>query len=154
MCLPAISISKSERPEVAPLLGVAPMEVWLSPDRYGIYLIENERQLRVLKPDFGGLAALGNDQFICTALGEHSDIVSRVFAPGGGTDEDSVTGSAHAALAPFWASRLGRDEMTAHQASRRGGDLTLRLERRASGDRVWIGGDCVTVAEGQFHLSG
>jgi len=62
--------------------------------------------------------------------------------------EDSVTGSAHAVLAPFWAERLGRETLTAHQASQRGGDLTCRLE----GDRVWLGGPCVTVVEGTFHL--
>ncbi|MEL7217083.1 MAG: PhzF family phenazine biosynthesis protein, partial [Pseudomonadota bacterium] len=65
-------------------------------------------------------------------------------------DEDSVTGSAHAVLAPYWSERLGQSEMTAHQASARGGDLTLRLE----GERVWISGQCTTVVEGRFYLSG
>jgi predicted PhzF superfamily epimerase YddE/YHI9 len=154
LCLPAIPTTQGERPEVLPLLGANPSEIWLSPDRYGIYLFEDERQIRALEPDFAGLAALGGDQFICTASGEKSDIVSRVFVPGGGPDEDSVTGSAHSALAPFWASRLGRDEFTAHQASQRGGDLTLRVERQAVGDRIWLGGECVIVAEGNFSLSG
>ena len=63
-------------------------------------------------------------------------------------DEDSVTGSAHAALTPFWAERLGRDSFTALQASQRGGDATCRLE----GDRAGFGGDCVTVVEGRFYL--
>ena len=154
LCLPAIPTIQGEWPEVAPLLGANPSETWLSPDRYGIYLFENEQKIRALKPDFAGLAALGSDQFICTAPGDNSDIVSRVFVPGGGTNEDSVTGSAHSALVLFWASRLGRDEFTAHQASQRGGDLTLRLERQAAGDRVWLGGECLTVAEGQYYLSG
>ena len=85
---------------------------------------------------------------IATAPGEKSDIVSRVFVSAYGIDEDSVTGSAHAALTPFWAERLDRSSFTAHQASERGGDLTLRLE----GDRAWLGGPCVTVVEGVFHL--
>ena len=75
-------------------------------------------------------------------------MVSRVFVPGGGVDEDSVTGSAHAALTPFWADRLGRDTFTAHQASARGGDLTCRRD----GDIAWLGGPCVTVVEGTFYL--
>ena len=87
---------------------------------------------------------------ICTAPGSASDIVSRVFVPAWGLPEDSVTGSAHAVLAPFWAERLGRTSFTAHQASTRGGDLTLRLD----GDRVWLGGACVTVVEGVFYLAG
>ena len=154
LCLPALPTTQGRRPEVEALLGGVPQETWLGVNRYGIYRFENEQQLRALKPDFAALAKLGNDQFICTAPGDNSDIVSRVFVPGGGTDEDSVTGSAHAALAPFWAPRLGRNEFTAHQASPRGGDLAVRLEEAAGNDRVWLGGECVTVAEGQYYLSG
>ena len=73
-----------------------------------------------------------------------------MFVPGAGIDEDSVTGSAHAVLAPFWAARLGRSSFTAHQASARGGDLTCRLD----GDRAWLGGQCATVVEGTFYVSG
>jgi predicted PhzF superfamily epimerase YddE/YHI9 len=73
-----------------------------------------------------------------------------VFVPGAAVDEDSVTGSAHAALTPFWAARLGRESFSAHQASRRGGDLTCRLD----GEQAWLGGPCVTVVEGMFYLEG
>jgi predicted PhzF superfamily epimerase YddE/YHI9 len=79
--------------------------------------------------------------------GEH-DVVSRVFVPAWGVDEDPVTGSAHAALAPFWCERLGRDRFTAWQASRRGG----RVECRLAGDRAILGGTCVTVIEGTYRL--
>ncbi len=81
-----------------------------------------------------GLGSLGDDQFICTAPGERTDVVSRVFVPGGGVDEDSFTGSAHACLTHFWTERLRRDSFTAHQASRRGGDATCRRE----GDRAMV----------------
>ena len=77
-------------------------------------------------------------------------MVSRVFVPGGGVDEDSVTGSAHAALTPFWAARLGRDSFTAHQASERGGDLTCRLE----GDRAWLGGAVRDGGRGELLPAG
>jgi predicted PhzF superfamily epimerase YddE/YHI9 len=83
-----------------------------------------------------------------TAPGDEHDVVSRVFAAYHGIDEDPVTGSAHAALVPFWAKRLGRDRFTAFQASQRGGLLHCRLED----DRVVLGGRCVTVVEGRFHL--
>jgi predicted PhzF superfamily epimerase YddE/YHI9 len=63
-------------------------------------------------------------------------------------DEDPVTGSAHAALAPFWAERLGRPAFEAFQASRRGG----RLACRVAGDRAVLGGRCVTVIEGTLRL--
>lgn len=150
LALPAISTSPSAWPEAVALLGAEPLEVWLSPDRYGIYLYADEAAVRGLEPDLRGLARLGSDQFICTAPGARSDIVSRVFVPGGGVDEDSFTGSAHAALTPFWARRLGREEITAHQASRRGGDAICRLE----GERVWLAGGCLTVVEGVFYLAG
>ena len=150
LALPVIPTEASEWPEATALLGTDPTEVWLNPDRYGIYLFDSEEQVRALDPDLRGLGALGDDQFICTAPGTRTDVVSRVFVPGGGVDEDSVTGSAHAALTPFWAARLGRDSFTAHQASARGGDLVCRLD----GDKAWLGGQCVTVVEGRFYLSG
>lgn len=150
VALPAIPTHRTDWPQAAALLGAHPLETWRSDHRYSIFLLASEAEVHGLEPAFGALAALGDDQFICTARGERSDIVSRVFVPGAGVDEDSVTGSAHAALAPFWAARLGRDVLSAHQASARGGDLALRLE----GERVWLGGPCVTVVEGRFYLSG
>jgi PhzF family phenazine biosynthesis protein len=148
LALPAIHTAPGEYPEAVALLGATPLEVWRNDSRYNVFLFENEAAIRALDPDIRGLGALGTDQFICTAPGDSTDIVSRVFVPGGGVDEDSVTGSAHAVLTPFWAKKLGRDSFTAHQASQRGGDLTLRLE----GDRAWLGGPCATVVEGSFYL--
>ena len=150
LALPAIRTEASERPEAVALLGTEPEEVWLSPGRYGIYLFASEDEVRALEPDLRGLKALGNDQFICTAPGSETDVVSRVFVPGGGVDEDSFTGSAHACLTPFWTGRLGRDSFTAFQASQRGGHATCRID----GERAWLAGDCVTVVEGTFYLSG
>nr|WP_166177869.1 PhzF family phenazine biosynthesis protein [Altererythrobacter segetis] len=150
LALPTIATEPGEWPEAVALLGARPQEVWRSRDRYGIYLFASEAEVRALAPDLKGLAALGDDQFICTAPGDRTDVVSRVFVPGGGVDEDSVTGSAHAALTPFWAARLGRTSFSAHQASRRGGDLTCRLK----GDQAWLNGHCATVVEGSFYLEG
>lgn len=150
LALPAIQTAPGDYPEAVALLGAEPLEVWRNDSRYNVFLFEDEAAIRALDPDIRGLGKLGTDQFICTAPGDKTDIVSRVFVPGGGVDEDSVTGSAHAVLTPYWAKRLGRERFTAHQASRRGGDLTLRLD----GDRAWLGGPCITVVEGVFYLSG
>ena len=150
LALPAIPTSPGDWPEAAHLLGSPPREVWRSADRYNLFVYDSEAEVHALAPDLAGLAALGNDQFICTAPGETTDVVSRVFVPGGGTGEDSVTGSAHAALAPYWAARLGREAFTASQASARGGLLTCRVD----GGQVWLGGQCATVVEGLFYLSG
>ncbi|AWW73134.1 PhzF family phenazine biosynthesis protein [Erythrobacter sp. KY5] len=148
LALPAIATEPAEHPDAAALMGTEPQSIHRSELGYNIMLYRNEAEVRALTPDNRGLEKLGADQFIATAPGEKSDIASRVFVPGGGVDEDSVTGSAHAALTPYWAAKLGRNAFTAHQASERGGDLTLRLE----GERAWLGGPCVTVVEGRFLL--
>lgn len=151
LALPAIAtvpVTAANQAQAIRLLGAEPLDIARSELGYNIYLLENEAVVRGLAPDIRGLEKLGRDQFIVTAPGAKTDIVSRVFVPGGGVDEDSVTGSAHAVLTPYWAMRLGRDSFTAHQASTRGGDLTLRLD----GDKAWLGGPCVTVVEGVFHL--
>ena len=150
LALPVIPTRPAEWPEAVALLGAEPREVWRSPDRYNVFLFDSEAEVRALAPDLGGLGRLGDHQYICTAPGLASDVVSRVFVPGAGVDEDSVTGSAHAVLTPFWTERLGRDSFTAHQASARGGDLTCRLDN----DQAWLGGHCVTVVEGTFYLPG
>lgn len=109
-----------------------------------ILLFADEAAVRALRPDMKRLAEI-DYMAIATApgSGEH-DVVSRVFVPAWGVDEDPVTGAAHAALTPFWAGRLGRASFTAYQASRRGG----RVECRSEGDRAILGGSCVTVVEG------
>lgn len=146
--LPLIETAPGDFPEATALLGAQPLEIWRNADGYNVFLFASEAEIRSLEPDLRGLGALGNHQFACTAPGEGSDVVSRVFVPGVGVDEDSVTGSAHAVLTHFWSERLGRDSFTAHQASQRGGDLTCRRD----GGRAVLGGRCVTVVEGRFYL--
>jgi len=150
LALPAIATDPGAPDGVAETLGSAPLDAWSNGQGYGLFLYPDETSVRSLRPDFKALAAFGDFMAICTAPGDSADVVSRVFVPGAGIDEDSVTGSAHAALTPFWAARLGRDRFTAHQASTRGGDLTCRLD----GGQAWLGGQCVTVVEGTFYLSG
>ena len=153
LALPVIGVDLGEWPQaLAGLGGLAPQKVWTSPDGYNVFLYENAAQVAALAPDFTLLAALGNHQFICTAPGaghpSGADVISRVFVPGDGIDEDSVTGSAHAVLTPLWVDLLGCSAFTAHQASARGGSLSCRLD----GETVWLGGACVTVVEGSFSF--
>lgn len=104
------------------------------------------REVADLQPDQAGIAALGRRALIVTARADpdaKADIVSRVFAPNAGIPEDPVTGSAHCALAPYWAPRLGRQELLGYQASQRGGTVRMRMW----GDRVILGGRAVTVSE-------
>lgn len=155
LSLPVSRVEPRAMPELLDTLNAtgACFECVEGAEETAIILFQNEAEIRELKPDMRALAQI-DLMAICTAPGQSADIVSRVFVPAWGVDEDSVTGSAHAVLAPFWADRLGRNEFTAHQASARGGDLTVKLASRDDGDRAWLGGPCVTVVEGSFYLSG
>jgi PhzF family phenazine biosynthesis protein len=148
LALPAIATARGDFTAAVEALGATPREVWRSPDRYNVFLYDSQAAVRALAPDMLALAALGEQQFIVTAPGAETDVVSRVFVPAAGVDEDSVTGSAHAVLTPFWAGKLGRKRFTAIQASARGGQLSCRLD----GECAWLGGECTTVVEGTFFL--
>jgi len=104
--------------------------------------------LRDLNPDFAGLSGLPVRGVIATAQSDLAefDFLSRFFAPAAGINEDPVTGSAHCALAPFWAERLGKQELAAFQASARGGVVKVKLE----GDRVKLLGQAVTMLRGEL----
>ncbi len=104
--------------------------------------------VRGLRPDFAALRRLDLEGVVVTAVSDDAafDIVSRYFAPWVGIDEDPVTGSAHCRLAPFWRHRLGRDELRAHQASKRGGALRVTVRD----DRVLLTGRAVTVLDGRL----
>lgn len=111
-----------------------------------LVLLDSDDAVRNLAPDFSALARLPHSGIIVTAAadGTDFDFVSRFFAPAIGIDEDPVTGAAHCCLGPFWAERLGSNEMTAYQASTRGGVVKVRVD----GDRVILGGTAVTVCRG------
>jgi predicted PhzF superfamily epimerase YddE/YHI9 len=114
------------------------------------YLVEldSETTVRTLAPDLGLLGRIPVRGIIVTArsAGGEQHFVSRFFAPAAGIPEDPVTGSAHCALAPYWAARLGAQELLGYQASARGGRVRVRL----AGDRVLLGGQAVTVARGEL----
>jgi PhzF family phenazine biosynthesis protein len=131
-------------PGLAQALGVEPLQVWTSATNY-MALLENARAVRDLAPDLAAVARLDRTGVVVTAAGDAGyDCVSRYFAPAKGVPEDPVTGGAHCALAPYWAQRLGKSELRAYQASRRGGEITCRIR----GDRVELEGSCV------FYLAG
>jgi PhzF family phenazine biosynthesis protein len=116
------------------------------------YLVElpSEEDVRSLMPDFAILRRLPVRGIVVTSRGGTAefDFVSRFFAPASGIDEDPVTGSAHCALAPYWAPRLGKQRLTAYQASPRGGVLRVTL----AGDRVLLAGRAVTILRGELKV--
>lgn len=114
------------------------------------YLVEvaSEDLVRKLDPDHAQLRRIPVRGVIVTsrAAMEGADFVSRFFAPGSGVDEDPVTGSAHCCLTPYWSAKLGKEAMTAYQASQRGGFVYVQL----AGDRVKLRGHAVTVFRGEL----
>jgi PhzF family phenazine biosynthesis protein len=147
--LPAARLTETGEPEMMRALGLPDAPVWLAEGCNDAAIVElaDETAVRAVAPDFAALGKV-HRMAVVTAPGDRETIASRVFVPYCGIDEDPVTGSAHAALVPYWAERLGRTEFTAFQASRRGGLLDCRL----AGDRVILGGRCHTVIVGQFQL--
>jgi PhzF family phenazine biosynthesis protein len=126
-------------------LGVDATEVLKARDY--MVVLESEDAVRAIKPDFAELMKVDTWGIIVTAPGKDADFVSRFFAPGHGVPEDPVTGSSHCTLIPYWAKRLGKSRLTAHQASVRGGELFCE----DLGTRVSIAGRAALYLEGSIH---
>jgi PhzF family phenazine biosynthesis protein len=147
--LPAAKLTEGREPALCAALGLADQPVWFAEgcNDAAIVEVKDEAAVRAISPDMPVLARIPR-MAVVTACGSTEAIASRVFVPYLGIYEDPVTGSAHAALVPYWARKLGRNDFTALQASKRGGVLDCRL----NGDRVVLGGQCRTVIVGQFQL--
>ena len=116
--------------------------VWDTPD-----------QVKTLKPEADlkdVVMQIGAGSLLATAAGGGApyDMVSRFFAPYCGVPEDPVTGSAHCALTPCWAQRLGKKKLKARQASARGGNLLCTDD----GARTIIQGDCALFLTGEIEI--
>lgn len=131
---------------LAEALGAKPQEVLAADDYVAVY--DSEAAIRALEPDMSKLQKLDRRGVCVTSRGLDVDFVSRFFAPRVGVPEDPVTGSAHCELTPYWAGRLGRSDLRARQVSRRGGELSCRL----NGQRVTLEGRAVTFMQGEIHL--
>ena len=147
--LPAASLTEAREAKLCAALGIPDQPVWLAEGCNDAAIVEvaDEAAVRAVSPDMAALRRIPR-MAVVTARGSNHAIASRVFVPYLGVDEDPVTGSAHAALVPYWAGRLGRTSFSALQASKRSGVLDCRLD----GDRVVLGGQCRTVIVGQFQL--
>ena len=107
LALPAWKPDPKPLPDIVAALGVAAVETLYREGGYRVVVVADEATVRGLDPDLRALAKGGDRQTIVTAPGDTTDVVTRMFAPGAGIDEDPVTGSAHAVIVPYWAERLG-----------------------------------------------
>jgi PhzF family phenazine biosynthesis protein len=131
-------------------LGITPS--WQGRNNFDAFLvIDDASTLRQLRPDYHRLSQLDVRGVIVTAQSDtdHIDFLSRFFAPRAGILEDPATGSAHCALGPFWAGRLGLSTLVGFQASPRGAMITVR---QATSPRVELVGHAVTIARGTLAV--
>lgn len=127
-------------------LGIEPGEVYLGEDYIAVF--ETEQQIQSLQVDYSLLSQVEVRGLGVSAPGDVSDFVSRFFAPRHGINEDPVTGSLHCALAPYWASRLGKNQLNARQLSKRGGSIQCNVHH----GRVSLSGKALTFMRGSFDV--
>jgi len=124
-------------------LSIAPKKVLLSEQAY-FAVYDDESDIRNVVPKNELLKELAPFDVVVTAPSIQYDFISRYFWPANGGDEDPVTGSIHAGLAPYWSAKLNKNELVAFQASKRGGVLKCKIEN----DRVLVSGKAVEYLEG------
>ena len=148
MDFPATPAKASSAPSgLLEALGVT--AVYVGKNRFDYLVeVESEEIVRSIRPNFSQLTEVEARGIIVTSRASRQgyDFVSRFFAPQVGVYEDPVTGSAHCCLAPYWCGKFERDQLAGYQASPRGGVVRVRI----GGDRVYLGGQAVTVLRGEL----
>jgi len=131
-------------------VGFEPLEFYESIYEWKIAVAGNEEDILNAEPDFKALMQSGLGHLMITARSKNdkTDFAVRCFAPVSGINEDPVTGSAHCALTPLWAEKLGKNEMNSFQLSKRTGKLKVKLIH----DRVEISGEAITIFVGEMKI--
>ncbi|RTZ17232.1 PhzF family phenazine biosynthesis protein [Vibrio aquaticus] len=148
MCFPLRKPTPCDAPaELLEGLSIQPVEVLKNPQAY-FAIYDNEQDVIDLNTKNDYLKQLAPYDVVATAPSEQFDFVSRYFWPANGGVEDPVTGSIHAGLAPYWAEKLGKDNLMAYQASKRGGTLYCHVEP----EQVIVSGDVVPYSHGKIFI--
>jgi len=135
MDFPSYELKKVDVTEaMAEALGVRPLEAYMGRDL--LCILESEQEVRNLNPNLEKVNVLDGLLLQVTAQSKEFDCVSRSFAPKCNVQEDPVCGSGHCHIIPFWANRLGKNDLVAYQASPRGGTLYCEYQ----GERVKLSG--------------
>lgn len=127
-------------------IGVMPTEVWRGIDY--MVVLPNEELVKKCEPNFDLIARLDARGISVTAKGRKADFVSRFFGPRVGINEDSVTGSAHCYMAPYWSKHLKKNKLYAEQLSPRLGKLYCEVKN----NRVLLSGKAVPYLIGEIEL--
>lgn len=134
--------------EMEQALGAEVKEAYLGRDL--LCVLPDAETVRTLRPDMEKLEFLPGLLQHVTAAGEEHDCVSRSFGPKVKIPEDPVCGSGHCHIVPYWSRTLRKQELTAYQASSRGGTLYCRIE----GDRIRLAGKAVLFSRGELFTDG
>lgn len=145
---PAYNLEKVDvTEEMEEALGVTLLEAYMARDL--LVVTEKEEDVRNLQPDMDKILQLDRLMVHITARGTEYDCVSRTFSPKLKVPEDPVCGSGHCHIIPYWAKKLGKNELVGYQASQRGGILYCRDQ----GDRVILGGKAVLYSEAEIYIN-
>ncbi len=126
--------------------GIRPVRAVLGLDL--ICVFEKEEIVRNMVPDQNLLMKIEGRIQNVTSPGTDADCVSRSFCPKLSIPEDPVCGSAHCQIADYWSKVLNKKEITACQASKRGGTLHCRL---SGNGRITISGEAVLFAVSEIQ---
>jgi len=132
--------------ELTNALSITPSVTFKGKTDY-MLVLDSQKEVETLSPDFGLLAKTPARAVIVTAPGEEVDFVSRVFAPNCGVNEDPVTGSAHTTLTPYWSKVLEKKDLNARQLSARGGEIHCKY----LGNRVTLTGQARLYLQGRIE---
>lgn len=132
--------------EIVDALGATPIEAYMGRDLLCVF--DDANIVKKLEPDMEKLLRLDGLLVHVTAPGENTDSVSRSFGPKLKIMEDLVCGSGHCHIVPYWAKKLGKENIVAYQASQRGGMLYCRMAE----DKVFLAGKAVLFSECKLYV--
>lgn len=147
MEFPAFELKPTEVTEaMSEAIGSTPSAAYLGRDL--LCVLDSEAAVRNAEPDMEIVKRLDGLLFHITAKGSETDCVSRSFAPKLRVVEDPVCGSGHCHIVPYWSKVLGKEEITAYQASERGGTLYCRMD----GNKVYLAGCAALFSTSELNL--
>ena len=141
-------VGPKEKATIAGMIGEEPRDCIIGTDDY-LVILKDEQSVRKFIPNFAAIKKLNARGLIISAAADSDfDFISRCFFPKYGIDEDPVTGSAHTLLAPYWGTKLGKNDLVGLQASERTGIVSCKIH----GDRVDLRGSAITYLKGEIFL--
>ena len=132
--------------DIIKAVGCTPLEVYLGADT--LVVLENEEQVKAIVPNDDLTIKCEGLCMHVTSKGSDFDCVSRTFAPKCNVTEGPVCGRAHCYIVPYWANKLGRNDIKAYQASPRGGELYCTF----AGDRTIIRGKATLFSQDEMYI--